>query len=113
MNPCRYLSLNTGQKTPKPLRLLQKVEKPVPRPPTPTCPAPPPGIEEREQALILLQRVIRGRSRQAKVTTHPLTTSHIIHCTVCSSWVLQYTVASVDNMIVSFTPLTGLIDRLH
>ncbi|CAI8024855.1 Cilia- and flagella-associated protein 91 [Geodia barretti] len=56
-----------GQQTPRPLRLLQKVEKPVPRPPTPTCLAPPPGVEEREQAVVLLQRVIRGRSRQAKL----------------------------------------------
>jgi hypothetical protein len=56
-----------GQQTPRPLRLLQKVEKSVPRPPTPTCPAPPPGVEEREQAVVLLQRVIRGRFRQAKL----------------------------------------------
>ena len=68
---------DAGKRTPKPLRLLQKVEKLVPRPPTPTCPAPPPGMEEREQALILLQRVLRGRSTQAKVRLQ--TTRCIIH----------------------------------
>jgi hypothetical protein len=56
-----------GREPPRPLRLLQRVEKPVPRPPTPTCPAPPPGAEEREQAVVLLQRLLRGRSRQAKM----------------------------------------------
>lgn len=60
-----YQSL--GHEPPKPLRLLQKVEKPALRPVTPTCSAPEPGVEEREQAIILLQRVLRGRSRQAKV----------------------------------------------
>ena len=65
-------SSTTGQEPPKPLRLLQKIEKPVPRPPTPTCPAPGSGVEEREQAIILLQRVLRGRSKQAKVSTHTI-----------------------------------------
>ena len=69
----------------KPIRLLEKVEKPIPRPPTPTIDAPTKvnniiivtviiiinlksqEEEEQELAIILLQRVIRGRAIQNKV----------------------------------------------
>uniref|UniRef100_A0A8C4S2F7 Cilia- and flagella-associated protein 91 n=1 Tax=Erpetoichthys calabaricus TaxID=27687 RepID=A0A8C4S2F7_ERPCA len=48
----------------KPLRFLVKIEKPVPRPPTPGVQAPPEGEEERELAVICLQKLIRGRAIQ-------------------------------------------------
>ncbi|RXN18161.1 MAATS1 [Labeo rohita] len=48
----------------KPLRFLFKTEKPVPRPPTPAVEDPPEGDEERELAIIFLQKVLRGRSTQ-------------------------------------------------
>lgn len=51
----------------KPIRLLEKVEKPIPRPPTPTIDAPTKEEEEQELAIILLQRVIRGRAIQNKM----------------------------------------------
>ena len=56
-----------GQEPPKPLRFLERVEKVVPRPPTPTVQCPPAGLEETEQAVVLLQRIIRGRAVQNKV----------------------------------------------
>ena len=56
-----------GQELPKVLRFLERVEKPVPRPPTPTVQRPPAGLEETEQAVVLLQRIIRGRTIQNKV----------------------------------------------
>jgi hypothetical protein len=65
LNFCTFLLL--GQEPPKPLRFLERVEKAVPRPPTPTVPCPPPGLEEMEQAVVLLQRIIRGRAVQNKV----------------------------------------------
>ncbi|XP_077864183.1 cilia- and flagella-associated protein 91-like [Saccoglossus kowalevskii] len=49
---------------PKPLRFLQKIEKPVPRPPTPSVEVPDQMEEERELSIILLQQVIRGRAIQ-------------------------------------------------
>ena len=58
---------------PKPLSLLKKVEKPKPRPPTPTVPTLENDEEEEELALILLQRIIRGRAVQNKVFTYPKT----------------------------------------
>ncbi|KAF4109358.1 cilia- and flagella-associated protein 91 [Onychostoma macrolepis] len=48
----------------KPLRFLFKTEKPAPRPPTPAVEDPPEGDEERELAIIFLQKVLRGRSVQ-------------------------------------------------
>ena len=59
-----------GQEPPKPLRFLERVEKPVPRPPTPTVLSPPAGLEETEQAVVLLQRIIRGRAVQNKVNNN-------------------------------------------
>ena len=56
-----------GQEPPKVLRFLERVEKPVPRPPTPTVQCPPAGLEETEQVVVLLQRIIRGRTIQNKV----------------------------------------------
>ena len=56
-----------GQEPPKPLRFLERVEKVVPRPPTPTVQCPLAGLEETEQAVVLLQRIIRGRAVQNKV----------------------------------------------
>eukprot|EP00731_Ephydatia_muelleri_P012277 Em0006g1171a len=58
---------NSGSRSPKPLRFLEKVEKPVPRPPTPTVDAPTAESEEVELAVILLQRVLRGRAIQTKM----------------------------------------------
>ncbi|XP_052420496.1 cilia- and flagella-associated protein 91 [Carassius gibelio] len=48
----------------KPLRFLFKREKPAPRPPTPAVEDPPQGDEEKELAVIFLQKVLRGRSTQ-------------------------------------------------
>ncbi|KAG9471167.1 hypothetical protein GDO78_015569 [Eleutherodactylus coqui] len=53
-----------SQQKEKPLRFLQKVEKPVPRPATPRVPEPPEGDEEKELAVIFLQKLIRGRAVQ-------------------------------------------------
>ncbi|KAK2839907.1 hypothetical protein Q5P01_013647 [Channa striata] len=46
------------------LRFLVKKEKPVPRPPTPKVEEPPEGDEEKELAVIFLQKLLRGRSTQ-------------------------------------------------
>ncbi|XP_065845847.1 cilia- and flagella-associated protein 91-like [Oscarella lobularis] len=51
----------------KPLRFLEKVEKPIPRPPTPTIPTPSPDDESINQATIVLQKLIRGRATQNKM----------------------------------------------
>ncbi|XP_046902229.1 cilia- and flagella-associated protein 91 isoform X1 [Hypomesus transpacificus] len=48
----------------KPLRFLFKREKPAPRPETPVVDEPPHGDEERELAVIFLQKLLRGRSIQ-------------------------------------------------
>ncbi|XP_030059857.1 cilia- and flagella-associated protein 91 [Microcaecilia unicolor] len=48
----------------KPLTLLQMIEKPIPRPPTPTIEKPSEKEEERELAIIYLQKLIRGRAIQ-------------------------------------------------
>jgi len=53
-----------GQEETKPLRFLHKVEKPIPRPPTPTVMQPSGDEEDQEQALIVLQKIIRGRAIQ-------------------------------------------------
>lgn len=49
---------------PKPLRFLQKVERPLPRPTTPSVEIPKQSDEDRELATIFLQQVLRGRSVQ-------------------------------------------------
>uniref|UniRef100_W5MAH6 Cilia- and flagella-associated protein 91 n=1 Tax=Lepisosteus oculatus TaxID=7918 RepID=W5MAH6_LEPOC len=48
----------------KPLRFLYKIEKPAPRPPTPVVESPPEGEEEKELAIIFLQKLLRGRAIQ-------------------------------------------------
>ncbi|KAM4684261.1 LOW QUALITY PROTEIN: cilia- and flagella-associated protein 91 [Amazona ochrocephala] len=48
----------------KPLPLLQKVEKPVPRPPPPSLEKPSVEEEETELAVICLQQLLRGRAIQ-------------------------------------------------
>ncbi|XP_009947857.1 PREDICTED: protein MAATS1-like, partial [Leptosomus discolor] len=48
----------------KPLRFLQKVEKPIPRPPTPILEKPSIEEEETELAVICLQQLLRGRAIQ-------------------------------------------------
>ncbi|XP_065498555.1 cilia- and flagella-associated protein 91 [Caloenas nicobarica] len=48
----------------KPLRFLEKVEKPVPRPPTPILQNPSIEEEEIELAVICLQKLLRGRAIQ-------------------------------------------------
>ncbi|XP_029876852.1 cilia- and flagella-associated protein 91 isoform X4 [Aquila chrysaetos chrysaetos] len=48
----------------KPLRFLEKVEKPVPRPPTPIMENPSIEEEETELAVICLQKLLRGRAIQ-------------------------------------------------
>ncbi|XP_056010247.1 cilia- and flagella-associated protein 91-like isoform X1 [Ostrea edulis] len=62
-----------GEMDPKPLRFLQKIEKPIPRPPTPTVEVPSEELEragdkieeeEKELGVIFLQQVIRGRAIQ-------------------------------------------------
>ncbi|XP_074652837.1 cilia- and flagella-associated protein 91-like [Tubulanus polymorphus] len=53
-----------GEEEPKPLRFLQKIEKPIPRPPTPTIDVPSDAEEDKELAIIFLQQVIRGRAIQ-------------------------------------------------
>ncbi|XP_041437321.1 cilia- and flagella-associated protein 91 isoform X2 [Xenopus laevis] len=52
------------QASKKPLRFLEKIEKPAPRPETPRVQDPPEGDEEKELAVILLQKLIRGRAIQ-------------------------------------------------
>ena len=52
------------EEPPKPLRFLQKIEKPIPRPPTPTVEVPPEEDENAELATIFLQQIIRGRAIQ-------------------------------------------------
>ncbi|XP_072166389.1 cilia- and flagella-associated protein 91-like isoform X2 [Diadema setosum] len=53
-----------GVEPPKPLKFLQKIEKPIPRPPTPSVEVPDLAEEEKELAIIFLQQVIRGRAIQ-------------------------------------------------
>ncbi|XP_014665017.1 PREDICTED: protein MAATS1-like isoform X2 [Priapulus caudatus] len=63
-----YAAIKKEQQAPTPVksapRYLQKIEKPVPRPPTPTVSIPCEEEEQRELAVILLQRVVRGRAIQ-------------------------------------------------
>ena len=62
-----YALLDAGHKPPKPLRYLERVEKPVSRPPTPCVTSPNEMEEEKELAVVLLQKVLRGRAIQHKV----------------------------------------------
>ncbi len=62
-----HVHVCAGEEEERPLRLLKRVEKPVPRPPTPCIPIPEANQEENELALVLIQRVIRGRAIQTKV----------------------------------------------
>lgn len=55
---------NKAKEKEKPLRFLQKIEKPIPRPPTPSVEVPDQMEEEKELAVIFLQQVIRGRAIQ-------------------------------------------------
>lgn len=48
----------------KPLRFLIKVEKPIPRPPTPGIDVPSLEEEERDKSIIYLQKILRGRAIQ-------------------------------------------------
>ncbi|KAJ3360892.1 Cilia- and flagella-associated protein 91 [Allomyces javanicus] len=48
----------------KPLRFLQPVPKPAPRPLTPTVAAPDPEVEARYQTALVIQRWLRGRAVQ-------------------------------------------------
>ena len=66
LSPILFLSV--GKEEEKPLRLLKRVEQAVPRPPTPTIEQPEANSEERELAVVLLQRIIRGRAIQSKVS---------------------------------------------
>ncbi|XP_030012744.1 cilia- and flagella-associated protein 91 isoform X2 [Sphaeramia orbicularis] len=56
-----------AQRKKKPLKALIKKEKPVPHPVTPTVEEPPEGDEERDVAVIHLQKLLRGRSVQHKM----------------------------------------------
>ena len=60
---------NKGKEAAKPLRFLQKIEKPIPRPPTPSVEVPDLVDEEKELAIIFLQQVIRGRAIQNMVSS--------------------------------------------
>ncbi|XP_067849117.1 cilia- and flagella-associated protein 91 [Heptranchias perlo] len=53
-----------GEESEKPLRFLFKIIKPSARPPTPTVEPPPEGEEEKNLAIIYLQKLIRGRAIQ-------------------------------------------------
>ncbi|BHF82762.1 Cilia- and flagella-associated protein 91 [Sparganum proliferum] len=49
---------------PKPLRYLERIEKPLPRPPTPTVADYNEKAEQREAGVLELQRILRGRAVQ-------------------------------------------------
>lgn len=49
------------------MRFLKTIEKPIPRPPTPRIDIPDPDEEERELAIIYLQKIIRGKAIQNMV----------------------------------------------
>ncbi|KAM8977766.1 cilia- and flagella-associated protein 91 [Pelodytes ibericus] len=55
---------NKSLESEKPLRFLQKIEKPAPRPATPKVEPPPEGDEERELAVVVVQKLLRGRAIQ-------------------------------------------------
>ena len=81
---------NKVQEPPKSLRFLQKIEKPIPRPPTPAVDVPSEEEEERELAVIFLQQVIRGRAIQNMVSVGQIvlfTHSHTVHEVSKSTWI--------------------------
>ena len=49
------------------MKFLQKIEKPIPRPATPVVEGPSHEEEEREMAVIFLQKLVRGRAIQNMV----------------------------------------------
>lgn len=55
----------------KPLRFLQKIEKPIPRPATPSVPSVSESDEDQELAVTYLQQIIRGRAIQNMVCVLP------------------------------------------
>ena len=55
---------NRVEEPPKPLRFLTRIEKPVPRPPTPSVEIPSPEEEDRELGVVYLQQLLRGRAIQ-------------------------------------------------
>eukprot|EP00118_Oscarella_pearsei_P014101 m.118722 g.118722 ORF g.118722 m.118722 type:complete len:761 (+) comp37662_c0_seq8:17-2299(+) len=63
----RLNKLKAGVDSVSPLRFLEKVEKPIPRPPTPRITTPPPEAEAIDQSVVLLQQLIRGRAIQNKM----------------------------------------------
>nr|XP_039249050.1 cilia- and flagella-associated protein 91-like [Styela clava]XP_039249051.1 cilia- and flagella-associated protein 91-like [Styela clava] len=64
MHKAIKIAKEQGKEPSKPLRFLQKVIKPIPRPPTPNVEKPSEEIEEAELAAIMLQKVLRGRAIQ-------------------------------------------------
>ncbi len=52
------------QEEEKPLRFLKLIEKPVPRPPTPQISVPDKDEEERDLAVIYIQKILRGKAIQ-------------------------------------------------
>jgi len=50
--------------TPGPLRFCEKIIPPPARPPTPVAAPPSPGSEEKDQAILMLQALLRGRAMQ-------------------------------------------------
>lgn len=60
----QYKALRNKDKSEQPLTCVVKIEKPSPPPATPEVEVPPEGLEEREIAVIQLQKLLRGRSIQ-------------------------------------------------
>lgn len=54
----------TKKEEEKPLRFLKLIEKPVPRPPTPQISVPDRQDEERDLAVIYIQKILRGKAIQ-------------------------------------------------
>jgi len=68
----RAVKIKNGEietKKVQPLKIAQRIEKPPPRPPTPETR---PSIEDddKEMAVILLQRLLRGRALQMEMTSY-------------------------------------------
>ncbi|XP_055006721.1 cilia- and flagella-associated protein 91 isoform X2 [Boleophthalmus pectinirostris] len=60
----QYMALRRKDTSEEPLECLVKIEKPSPPPVTPEVERPPEGEEEREIAVINLQKLLRGRAIQ-------------------------------------------------
>ncbi|XP_072300613.1 cilia- and flagella-associated protein 91 [Eucyclogobius newberryi] len=60
----QYRALQRGDRSENPLQCLVNIEKPSPPPVTPEVVEPPKGEEEREIAVINLQKLLRGRAIQ-------------------------------------------------